>query len=187
MNKKFFIWLIGFFILEFGFAKLGLQVKRFYQWDYNYFLPIIFICLTLTAVKWELIAKEPLKIALTAISFIICVKIIYNGLPNTLILNNNLIWQIFPSFFEEIIFRGILLKNLAEIEENIKFLSFSKFPFVSILIVSAIFATLHPQSFAATFDMSVYFSLIFLVTRSYWACGVEHFLQNIYGNLWISS
>ena len=154
MNKKFFIWLVLFFILEFGFASLGLQLKKYYQWDFNYFLPIIFVCLTLMAVKWELIGKEPLKITLTAILFIVCVKVVYNGLPNTLLINKSLIWQLFPSFFEEIIFRGILLKNLAEIEGNIKFLSFSKFPFVSILIVSAIFAVGHPQRFAATFDIS---------------------------------
>ena len=184
LKKDFLKWLVAFFVLEVFIAKVGLNVKDKFSWSYNYTLIPIFFILTGLALKWKLLEIEK-KSAALAIAFIVLCKLMFNGIPNKFIFNSNLIWQLFPSFFEEVLFRGILLKNLAEFELKNKYLMISRFPVISIIFTCVIFAAMHPpETFSMMFDNSLYFSLLFLVTKSYLAVGCEHFLQNTSANFW---
>ncbi|MFK7825142.1 MAG: CPBP family glutamic-type intramembrane protease [Oligoflexales bacterium] len=184
MNKNFIKWLIAFVVLEMVLARLALQVKTSLGWRYNYALIPIFIILTWLALKWSLLEIEK-KSAALAVVFVLFLKLVLNGIPLKISLNSNLIWQLFPSFFEEVIFRGILFKNLAEFELNNKYLRLGKFPAISMIAVCFIFAAGHPvETFFNVFDASLYFSMMYVFTKSYVAVGLDHFLQNTYSNFW---
>ena len=182
--RNFIKWFIAFVALEMILARVGLQIKNSLGWSYNYTLIPIFLTLTILAMRWGLIELEK-KSAILAVVFVISLKFLLNGVPKTFHLNGNLIWQLFPSFFEEVIFRGILFKNLSEFELKNKYLKVSNFPALSMIFVCLIFAVGHPpNTFFAIFDASLYFCLMYIFTKSYLAVGFDHYLQNTYGNFW---
>lgn len=186
MKKHFFYWLVLYFLFYFGLAQYGLQLKNLNGWTYNYTLPVVYFFLTFFAVKWGLLAKESFSKALPACLFVLLFQLAFYGAPHHYTYDRELAWQLLPSFFEEVIFRGTFLYNLGQIEKNIKPLSFLKFPLFSILIVSYIFTILHPAArFSGVFEMSVWFSLIFLVTGSYLGAGLFHYISNIADHFWV--
>lgn len=189
MKKKFFLWLFLFLILEVFLAKfLRLTpLDNFFKGDYNYPLIFVYIILSFAAFKWRLLELEKVKVFVPAILFILTLKFIINGKPAGILVNGNLIWQVFPSFFEEILFRGVMLKNFMFIEKTLWPFKLLNFPFVSIILTAFIFSSLHfnsPNMFRHVFEASIYFSLIYFFTKSYLACGLEHYLGKVYPSLW---
>ena len=158
-------------------------MKKSSGWDYNYPLIPGYFLLTYLSVRWNLLEKESLRSFLPALILVLSLRFIMYGVPTKIILNKTFLIQIFPSFFEEILFRGVLLRGLAFIEKD--FFRNWNFPFLSVIIVSLFFAYLHPpQRFPGAFEVSVFWCLLYLGTRSYLGAGMDHFLSNVGENIW---
>lgn len=79
---------------------------------------------------------------------------------------------LFAPLFEEVIFRGILLKRLLKVTRR---------PWVALIIQAICFSLTHIILFQLpyTFVMGLFFGLVFLWTRSLWASILVHFINNL--------
>ena len=183
MKVRFFVWCALLVLFYFLVFNLGLPLKKNYGWDWNYTLLPGFFLLTYLAIRWNLLEKESFRTFLPALAIVLSLKFVMYGIPQKIILNKHLLIQIFPSFFEELLFRGVLLRGLSFLEKD--FFKGRNFPFLSVIVVSLFFAYLHPpERFAGAFELAIFWCVLFLATRSYLGAGVDHFLSNVGGNIW---
>lgn len=170
-----------------------------YQREWNWTWPIALGIGTYLFQRWnrqDTDLKKMFRVnpwVLVALTVIFMIGSRFTHLQFASITIGTLIYQFLASTAEEFFFRGAVLKRLSDWESDFYAdKTLKKLVPVSLIFVSLVFASMHGLNpilrgtghfdwawFAKTFESSILFSYVYLITRSPLASGWVHFLSNL--------